>query len=159
VEHKNQDFSHTVPLEETQRGTQFEAAGPDIVAEDFGGEIVVLNLANGRYFSLPGLSADIWRDLAAGCTPGSLIELAAPAGDDIANGVAALAAGLLAEGLLRPRPTTTPGVAPKAHFGGVTSPPVMESYDDMADLILADPIHDVEESIGWPVKKDGGTGA
>lgn len=148
-----------MPLEDAQRETQFEAAGPDIVAEDFGGEIVVLNLANGRYFSLPGLSADIWRDLAAGCTPGSLIELAAPAGDAIADGVAAVAAGLLAEGLLRPRSAPAPGVAPKASFDGATTPPVMESYDDMADLILADPIHDVDEGIGWPVKKDGGTGA
>ena len=138
---------------------QFEAAGPDIVAEDFGGEIVVLNLANGRYFSLPGVSADIWRDLAGGSTPASLIELAAPAGAAIAEAVASVVAGMLAEGLLRPRSAPATGVAPKASFSGVATPPVMESYDDMADLILADPIHDVDESIGWPVKKDGGTGA
>jgi hypothetical protein len=26
-----------------------------------------------------------------------------------------------------------------------------QSFDDMKDLILADPIHDVEEDAGWPV--------
>jgi len=146
-------------LDEAARRTQFEAAGPDVVAEDFGGEIVVLNLANGRYFSLPGLSADIWRDLAAGCTPGSLVELATPAGEAMVTAVESVAGTLLDEGLLRARETPVSGVVPSTGFSGVTSLPVVESYDDMADLILADPIHDVDENVGWPVKKEDGQGA
>ena len=27
-------------------------------------------------------------------------------------------------------------------------------YNDMADLLTADPIHDVDETLGWPEKKD-----
>jgi hypothetical protein len=27
---------------------------------------------------------------------------------------------------------------------------VFEVYEDMQDLILSDPIHDVDETIGWP---------
>jgi hypothetical protein len=27
---------------------------------------------------------------------------------------------------------------------------VFEIYEDMQDLILSDPIHDVDETIGWP---------
>lgn len=27
-------------------------------------------------------------------------------------------------------------------------------YDDMADLLTADPIHDVDETFGWPEKKE-----
>ncbi len=30
----------------------------------------------------------------------------------------------------------------------------MEKHDDMADLIAADPIHDVDEDFGWPVLKE-----
>ena len=30
----------------------------------------------------------------------------------------------------------------------------MEKHDDMADLIAADPIHDVDEDLGWPVLKE-----
>jgi hypothetical protein len=33
------------------------------------------------------------------------------------------------------------------------NPPTVEIFDDLADLILADPIHDVEETAGWPVRK------
>jgi hypothetical protein len=147
------------PIDETLRRTPLETAGPDIVAEDFGGEIVVLNLANGRYFSLPGLSADIWRDLAEGCTPGSLVESAMTVGVAMAEAVESIAAALVAEGLLRPRETPATSPLPKARFAGVETLPVMESYDDMADLILSDPIHDVDENVGWPVKKEDVPGA
>jgi hypothetical protein len=26
----------------------------------------------------------------------------------------------------------------------------MQSFEDMKDLILADPIHDVDDQLGWP---------
>ena len=26
-------------------------------------------------------------------------------------------------------------------------------FSDLADLIMADPIHDVEETAGWPIRK------
>ncbi|MGV8838927.1 MAG: hypothetical protein ACWA6X_01345 [Bauldia sp.] len=146
------------PLDEAMRGVRFEAAGPDVVAEDFGGEIVVLNLANGRYFSLPGLSAGLWRDLAAGCTPASLLALSRAAGPAMEAAVEAVTAGLVAEGLLRPRAAPAPVVPPQTAFAAAAEPPVMESYDDMADLILADPIHDVDENVGWPVKREDGSG-
>lgn len=35
----------------------------------------------------------------------------------------------------------------------------LESYQDMADLILADPVHDVDVEFGWPVLKEDGTEA
>src|ERR1700746_1189878 len=51
-----------------------EVAKPDCVADDFDGEIVVLNLVSGVYFSLRDLAAAVWRDLAAGHSVGSLIS-------------------------------------------------------------------------------------
>lgn len=142
-------------LDDTLRTASLEAAGPDIVSEDFGGEMVVLNLANGRYFSLPGIAAAIWRDLADGCPVAALVAQAA--GTVVRDGIETLAAGLVAEGLLRPRstPVTT---TPKSSFDGIDAVPAMEAYDDMAELILADPIHDVDEQVGWPLKRDDGTG-
>ena len=32
--------------------------------------------------------------------------------------------------------------------------PALEIYDDMAELILSDPIHEVDEDVGWPRKRD-----
>ena len=34
--------------------------------------------------------------------------------------------------------------------------PSIEFYDDLADLIVADPIHDTEESAGWPHVRPAG---
>jgi hypothetical protein len=40
-------------------------------------------------------------------------------------------------------------------IAGSWSSPVLSIYDDMQDLLLLDPIHDVDES-GWPaIKPDG----
>ncbi|NBA85207.1 PqqD family peptide modification chaperone [Emticicia sp. CRIBPO] len=35
--------------------------------------------------------------------------------------------------------------------------PALEVFDDMQELILLDPVHDVESFKGWPQKKDGST--
>jgi hypothetical protein len=37
---------------------------------------------------------------------------------------------------------------------GLTGPVQLEAFDDIADLITADPIHDTDEATGWPVKKE-----
>jgi hypothetical protein len=31
--------------------------------------------------------------------------------------------------------------------------PAIEVYDDLAELMLADPIHDVDEQAGWPTPR------
>lgn len=138
----------------------YEVSTPDVVAEDFGGEVVVLNLGNGRYFSLLGVSADIWRDLARGHKPQDLIDYAVAARASLGEAVSVLVASMIAEGLIRPlsdsedraSPTGTASAA-AALLAGEDVPP-MEAFDDMAELILADPIHDVDEDMGWPVKRD-----
>jgi len=138
----------------------YEVSTPDVVAEDFGGEVVVLNLANGRYFSLLGVSADIWRDLARGHKPRDLIDYAAAARASLGEAVAALISGLISEGLVRPltdsegRASPMEAASAAAALLACEEVPPMESFDDMAELILADPIHDVDEDIGWPVKRD-----
>lgn len=139
----------------------YEVCAPDVVAEDFGGEIVVLNLANGKYFSLLGVSADIWRDLAQGYRPQDIIGHAKEAGQEVEAAVSALIADMIREGLFRPAPDHAADWTPPAEAAGValslascTEVPGLEAFDDMAELILADPIHDVDADIGWPVKRD-----
>ena len=39
---------------------------PDATAETFEGEVIVINLANGRYHSLRGTGAWLWQALTAG---------------------------------------------------------------------------------------------
>ena len=44
-------------------------AGPDIVFEKFGGDLVVLDIATGRYFGFNPTAARIWEALMAGASP------------------------------------------------------------------------------------------
>jgi hypothetical protein len=131
-----------------------EVAGPDCIAEDFGGEIVVLNGASGVYYSLSGLAAGIWRDLTAGHAVEPLLHAIGGVDDSIFQAAGDFIRDLQTEGLLRPRnfhaPTTSPPESVALIRSGETSLTI-QSFDDMRDLILADPIHDVEENIGWPV--------
>ena len=66
-----------------------EVAKPDCVADDFGGEVVVLNLISGVYFSLRDLAAAVWRDLAAGHPVESLIAGISRIDEQIAESTAA----------------------------------------------------------------------
>src|SRR3712207_5294362 len=38
----------------------YEPAGPDIVSEEIDGEVIIVNLRNGNYYSLGQSAADIW---------------------------------------------------------------------------------------------------
>jgi len=64
-------------------------------------------------------------------------------------------ARLLEEGLIVPAPADNPGsplpVPERSSVGFST--PTMSVYTDMEDLLLLDPIHDVDET-GWPVRAD-----
>jgi len=139
----------------------YEVCAPDIVAEDFGGEIVVLNLLNGKYFSLLGVSADIWRDLARGHPPQDIIGYARVSRPEFEAAVAGLIGDMVSERLIRPvtedatdrtRPVEEGSSA--SSIAACVEVPKIEAFDDMAELILADPIHDVEEDMGWPMRRN-----
>ena len=132
-----------------------EVATPDCIADNFDGEVVVLNIASGVYFSLRDVAGAVWRDLASGHPPSDLVaEIAAV---DAQLGVRAreFIAQLEQHGLMRQRaaggthPATLAESAALARDGNRRL--ALETYEDMKDLILADPIHDADEQVGWPV--------
>ncbi len=136
----------------------FEISAPEVVAEDFGSEIVVLNLSNGKYFSLMGVAADIWRDLATGLRPQILLDHLRCIQNKHAEPVQSFVLDLIREELIRPSQATPDSISPDTAHAVLSlnkgaEPPKLEIFDDMAELILSDPIHDVDEDIGWPVKR------
>lgn len=137
----------------------FEVAVPEVIAEEFGTEIVVLNLGNGKYFSLTGLAVDLWRDVSGGHRPKDLVERLMALHGEVGNGAQIFFQDLIREGLIRP--VQTVGASPSLEEAKVLAalnqdvrPPKLEAFDDMAELILSDPIHDVDEDLGWPVKRE-----
>lgn len=130
------------------------SASPNIGARSFGDEVVVANFVTGVYYSLFGSAAQIWDGLMAGQPLDRVArEVAAVAGIDAAEFAPAaekLVADLLAEKLIEegaPADTLAWVPAPPEEPGyGL---PVLERFTDMQDLLLLDPVHDVEE-MGWP---------
>ena len=114
-------------------------ASPDVVFEEFEDELVVLNLANGQYFGLNTAASEVWRTLMDGADPAGIT----------ANGDAAP----ITEFVERLKALELVALGEDATTDtllSVDAAPTIEAYDDLADLIMADPIHDVESEVGWP---------
>ena len=134
-----------------------ELSTSNCVADDFGGEIVALNLGTGLYFSLRDLSGAVWRDLVAGHPGGDVVAAVGAVDARLGGEVAGLIDRLVAEGLLRPSEIA---IAPTGALSSVdlvragTTALAFEAFNDMQDLVLTDPIHDVDEAAGWPVRRE-----
>jgi hypothetical protein len=132
-----------------------EVATPDCIADDFDGEVVVLNIASGVYFSLRDVAGAVWRDLASGYPTSDLVAEIAAVDAQLGLRARELIAQIERHGLMRPRgagethPATGAESAALARDGNRSL--ALETFEDMKDLILADPIHDADEQAGWPV--------
>jgi hypothetical protein len=128
---------------------------PTVAAEDVDGEVIIINMATGVYVSLVGWSAWTWHQVIGGTAPGAIAAHLesrgiADADGQVARFVDALVADRLVVASTSASPTASddPGVAPgpDMEFTGL----VVERHTDMEDLILLDPVHDVDAAEGWP---------
>lgn len=136
---------------------------PKIVSETIDGEVIVLNLDRGRYYSLTLSGADAWNALQRSATPREIVEdlLSRYSADraEVEPAVVGLMEDLHREELILPVTEDVPAARPAPerpaeHREGrpAFQPPVLQAYTDMEDLLLLDPIHEVDES-GWPNRK------
>lgn len=91
----------------------------------------------------------LWSALSQGTRPADLQALVAPG-----IGVAAFVAALHENGLVAESedPPAALDTTLRAGLAGLNAAAVLEIYDDLSDLIVADPIHDTDETMGWPVR-------
>lgn len=135
--------------------TVLEVASPECAAEDFDGEIVAMHLDTGMYFSMAGTAAVIWHDLAAGHSAESLVRLAGN-NKELGNAVERFVVELMDSGLMRKAAGVQAPVEPARFASAVydaTALPVLEAFGDMKKQLLLDPVHDVDEQVGWPKAK------
>lgn len=127
-----------------------------VVSETIEDETVIVDLRRGAYFSIAGIGAAIWNALEGGVSVDSLIAQIAEAFPDLAgqmpNIVNDFVAELVSQNLMAPTGPSAELAAPAIKFGNSFAVPELRCYEDMEDLLLLDPIHDVEEA-GWPVRK------
>jgi hypothetical protein len=131
-----------------------------VAAEEFDGEFVLINFARGRYFSLRHSAVDVWRQFRNGASPAEVVERArerfALAGDDAREQLARCIQTLIDEDLLCEAEAAGPVV--DAWSGAAWAAPSVEVYSDLQDLIVLDPIHEVDDAGGWPRRAADGDG-
>jgi hypothetical protein len=129
---------------------------PTAVSEILDGELVVMNLKKGTYYSSEGVGAYLWQCIDQRVEPAD-IEAALVAAfnlpaDRACADLDAFISVLRSEGLVRPAdPQERLDGTASAPSSSAYAPPDLKIYSDMQDLLLLDPIHDVGEA-GWPTR-------
>lgn len=127
-----------------------------IVHEDFEGEGVVIDLDTGNYFSLPGAAGVLWRRLANGAASAADLADELVAVFEVAHATAladakAFLADLEREGLIAAGDgTAVAACSPPAANRGAYVAPSLNTYRELQDLLLLDPVHEVDPAVGWP---------
>ena len=138
-----------------------------VVSDVIDGEAVILHRLSGDYFSTDGVGCLIWQWIEAGRSRGRIQgDLEARFAADpaaIATALDSFIVDLLSHQLVQEVDAAVePEDAPAGAWSGdqvAFSPPVLNIYSDIRNLLLLDPIHDVAEESGWPVPKQAGTSA
>ena len=131
---------------------------PWVTHERLDDEVIAINLETGAYYALDGVAADCWVLSAAGSEIDEVVAVVTERYDVDASRARADIATFLDE-LVTERLVVTGGgeLAPEVPLAPVTAKkpyaaPAVQKYDDLEDLLLLDPIHEVDEA-GWPVAR------
>src|SRR5262245_13871423 len=142
---------------------------PQVIHQTVDEETVVVDLGTGSYFSLRGSAQVIWSALADGLDVPQVVEVVGHRFDtgtaDVAGPVEAFVSQLRDDGLIVPADGATSSASTETDTDGLAAdaqdapppfvPPVIERFDDLQDLILLDPVHEVSEEAGWPHARQG----
>ena len=145
--------------------SQFRINAPTVISETIDGEAIIINLDTGAYYSLRETGAAIWQLIEQGATgqaiSAELIQRYDSSLPTIEAGLQSLLDELVQDQLIVPHdgertmPQSAGSIPTDRHHKLPFTPPTLEKFTDMADLLLLDPIHDVSEQ-GWPAPKRAG---
>jgi hypothetical protein len=139
---------------------RYRVNSPRVMHETIEGEVIVVDLTTGTYYSLRAAGAEIWHALERGLPDDEIADAVAGryegASAEITAAVSEFLRDLSKEGLIEwgngageaSRRESSPPAQderPRERF----QPPILEKHTDMQDLILLDPVHEVDAR-GWP---------
>lgn len=116
------------------------------------GETMVIDTRTGHLLLFDGLASTLWDRLRTGTTADALLaETAERYGPDAAASTRAFIDELVAASLVVPT-DAGPGSPPAdaAPWPDDFAAPGIERFDEIADIMTMDPIHDVDSASGWP---------
>jgi len=127
---------------------------PTVISEPMDGELVVINLDNGCYYSLNKTATRFWNQMEQGCSVNQAArQMARLYGNDetiVLADFTGFVQRLMEEQLIRVgEGGHENGLLLKEEQGETYLKPSFEKYSDMQAMLLLDPIHEVSE-VGWP---------
>jgi hypothetical protein len=144
---------------------KFKVNTPDVIFEIYDNEIVLINLDNGNYYSITDTASEIFDFINHERSRDEIIKLIIDKYEgeiaEIVSSIDSFLEDLLKDDLIiqeeklnvnvsfqDEKTSTWNGEQGKSLFKS----PVLNRYTDMQDLLLLDPIHEVDET-GWPNTK------
>jgi hypothetical protein len=135
------------------RNDIFRPNSPPVIHETIDREAILVNLVTGTYYQLTEVGADVWEALDAGVPADEIGQVIAerygvdrPSAD---ADVAGLVRELRDEELIVADPAAARRPVRAREGNGEYRPPRLSKFTDMQDLLLLDPVHEVDET-GWP---------
>lgn len=122
---------------------------PNVISEPMDGELVVINLESGCYYSLNKAAAKIWTGLEKGPGVEDIIKSQISTDlseEEIHEKIQTFCDYLLEESLMKEVEGELPAESCEET---VYEKPVIEKFSDMQEMLLLDPIHEVSD-MGWP---------
>jgi len=111
--------------------------------------LVVLNLLTGKYFGFNSSAGVVWEAMTQGCALASVEE-------KLPNEISSesFLSDLLSHELLKSSDAAKVELPADlaARLASVDEQPEMAVFEDLSDMIMADPIHDTDTEFGWPVE-------
>ena len=118
-------------------------------SETIDGETILIDSEKGVLFLLSGLGPWIWNRFTGGADRTAVIEAVAAAfGEPAAATTATFIDSLVASAMLVVSEATSAEAMPLPESFVA---PAMEIFEDISEIIMMDPIHEVDPSAGWPI--------
>lgn len=125
----------------------------NVCSEIIDGEAVIIDLSAGNYFCVESTATVLWEELSAPCPLSHLTAVVQKHFPDAPANLEPLILEfldrLLEEKLICEVPSGAIQPRETALVPGPFQAPVLEKYSDMQNLLLLDPVHEVDER-GWP---------
>jgi hypothetical protein len=136
---------------------RFDLNRQRILLEEFEDETILVHIKSCFYYSLSKSGTQILRRLTDGWSLDEIVRLYAGVETEsrVRDQIEAFVQQLLGEDLIVPLHAETPGRRQEDQPWSAQAPesferPVLARFDDVKELLLIDPIHEIDPDYGWP---------
>lgn len=138
------------------QNTTYRVNEQKIIHETLEGETILINLETGNYYSMNETGSVAWELLIAHHSPeqitAAFASLYTIESDQVRSELPAFFEELSRQELILPSEEAPALIEPLSPTNKPYTTPSIQTYEDMQEMLLADPIHDVD-AVGWPKLK------